>query len=1303
MVNFRILFFCSVRSLTQFAFAIAFWVISAHCTATRSEALPSAGIGAWNRYLGQSNVIECWNESELPARAQLTVRDNFGNQIAIESIPFSAHGSYHYILDAVAGADSYGTFAVAIQEGEAQLRCATLFYGIRGGSPQFSYSLPLLAETSGNLLGTFNSFHPTDPQGTILNWLAIYNPNPAPFSADVLVYGQAGNLEQTIEINALAGFARTDIALGHPAGRKVGLYQIRPRNGSQAYGSYLARFAVKNGAVGTAYSLLPIAGSGTLTTVGTSTMGGMQNWLEIGNAADETIGIEIQLKSQQGRVLATKEFELSPHAQQHVYVNDSLGAESIGKAEIYCTSENCRASAVLAQSLFYGISGGELRWAYGSQGLPLGAASGQALSYPLNTFFQAANWLKLTAQSANTVSLSSSAYDGAGRPLRLDAALPVSGTADIPFHALLGSNQAGYTSLAPTVSTVTSELIRVFPGLRPGEIQHINPIRSIGEYNRAFEMVRDGIPSPGRISGSFDAIERKTVEIGGQSVEKIVVRGWACRPGSAAPITITVQAGSRVLGSGTADMHRSNVALCPGMDFQAFSFELTVPSDLSLSGLELHAIATDELGILDLHHYQTTKILEPALLYSAFDNRFPKGIFFRSGLEFGTETDLRGDTGKWVADFSQLDGAFAKVLNEEVDTIDTPLFAGGLRKIAAQPGQLALLHFNAVGLLPTQPEARNFGPQDWLYLTGCDLAEPTGSTGLTFTLPEACFYTYRKCIKGPHTGEAQAPACIPDNLVAVERSATGTLDWSKFEYVIVSDVQLSSGAGPKTIVTVQRGQFGSSARTFPRGSYLAPLSGNGPWRKTSSQILWNYNFARASARTRVSQLLAAKFAPGGVLDGIDGITLDVSWWYRAGEFDANAQANIPGRRVDINSDNVADGGYAGSVNLYGQGTAQFRSELKQRLGPNKIVLADGGVSDSARDFNVINGTENEGFGNPDDDGFVTWSTAVNRLRYTQNRTTAPNFRYIVHKNVPGAAAARLVMAGATALDAAFAGVVNPRTEMFTQCNRQQWDANYNRNGLPVLDELVRGQDKERHWLGRPIEGLRRPALVSPVVNPPGVEDLRTLIVAGTGNPVTVVQGDAQTMIAPNTPGKEFTAVLPGLSAVSSKDIVLEFEIRSGGDLAGFEGAGDIPRVVTVSTTANVLPPRAPGVPNSKQQDGLFGSAWTKVVVYFRNDQTQDFQFGLRFEGGEPVFVRGMKLHHAADVLIRRFEHGVVVANPSYRPAQVDLGRIFPNAIFRRLRATLCQDTAYNDGRVQDGVLELAPKDGIFLIDVAGAT
>ena len=65
-------------------------------------------------------------------------------------------------------------------------------------------------------------------------------------------------------------------------------------------------------------------------------------------------------------------------------------------------------------------------------------------------------------------------------------------------------------------------------------------------------------------------------------------------------------------------------------------------------------------------------------------------------------------------------------------------------------------------------------------------------------------------------------------------------------------------------------------------------------------------------------------------------------------------------------------------------------------------------------------------------------------------------------------------------------------------------------------------------------------------------------------------------------------------------------------------------------------------------------------------------------------------------MVRVFEHGLVLANPSLAPYTFDLETISPGRRYQRLMATSRQDTTANNAAPVQSLLQLGELDALFL-------
>lgn len=89
---------------------------------------------------------------------------------------------------------------------------------------------------------------------------------------------------------------------------------------------------------------------------------------------------------------------------------------------------------------------------------------------------------------------------------------------------------------------------------------------------------------------------------------------------------------------------------------------------------------------------------------------------------------------------------------------------------------------------------------------------------------------------------------------------------------------------------------------------------------------------------------------------------------------------------------------------------------------------------------------------------------------------------------------------------------------------------------------------------------------------------------------------------------------------------------------------------------------------------------------------------MEMEGNEPLRISEIHVYAHPDAMYREFEDGVVLATPSPRPYEFNLGKLFPEQSFRRIEGSPNQDPETNDGSVvKSNKIKLQGKDSLFLI------
>jgi hypothetical protein len=102
------------------------------------------------------------------------------------------------------------------------------------------------------------------------------------------------------------------------------------------------------------------------------------------------------------------------------------------------------------------------------------------------------------------------------------------------------------------------------------------------------------------------------------------------------------------------------------------------------------------------------------------------------------------------------------------------------------------------------------------------------------------------------------------------------------------------------------------------------------------------------------------------------------------------------------------------------------------------------------------------------------------------------------------------------------------------------------------------------------------------------------------------------------------------------------------------------------------------------------------TLYFPNVGSDTVDLGFSVEGGERFIIESITAHAASDLMVREFERGLVLANPTPRSGSFDLSQIAPGKLYTRLQATSNQDVTTNDGSPVSGVVTLPARDALFL-------
>jgi hypothetical protein len=647
------------------------------------------------------------------------------------------------------------------------------------------------------------------------------------------------------------------------------------------------------------------------------------------------------------------------------------------------------------------------------------------------------------------------------------------------------------------------------------------------------------------------------------------------------------------------------------------------------------------------------------------NGNFPRAFFFRD-----METMVgRVDFPEFDKNCNRLMGIEGKAYPEAGTTINSANAISFYTSFKnAHPNQLVLLHFLGSSRSPDF-QINAFSPGHWVHYVGT-----TASTNIPLQPTDTDIPVGDVSMFSTSVGLGM----LKDDITLCAM-VSGKPDWTQCE-----QVKLISIDATKKIIRVQRGQYNTLPRAFSAGAYVAPMilevSG-----ADNGVRLWYYNFAsncpKDSNGQNCSDILAKdlgdRFAVGHDLASFDGIEFDVLQRF-APEINRS-----PRKGVDVDGDGVLDNGIFNQTNSFAAGTVAFFKSLRIAMG-NRLILSDGWSASNQRAFGIVNGVESEGWPNLFDLNVNDWSGGLNRMRFWKFKSaTSRKLNYALLKfNQDGtilssvaASTARLVFAGSVFTGSAITCSIEPDP--------------IGTSRIGIWDELVRGVDNKVGWLGKP----KGPAVHL-------AEKMPNFL---TGQKVTSLpflipknetssndQGDIKIIDNKSDNTKlTFQLVIPtqGADQVIHSDIYVKMIARAApyANQPVEEG-----RKFTVSVNGSTETP---------------SMCWLKDSNFtlnyaFRNITTPTVTLNFEIDSSEAMWIHDVEVYGSQDITYREFEHGLVVANPSYAPFTFNnnnsLSTLFPGIQFWRIKGSSNQDPETNNGALVSNPLILQSKDALFL-------
>jgi len=673
---------------------------------------------------------------------------------------------------------------------------------------------------------------------------------------------------------------------------------------------------------------------------------------------------------------------------------------------------------------------------------------------------------------------------------------------------------------------------------------------------------------------------------------------------------------------------------------------------------------------------------EPLERLRVFKEGYPRAFFFRASEGSAANRNISYE--QWETTFSRLMGIEGKVLDEEVPGRSARNINFFTRFKKAHPDQLVLLHYNGNARDPRYQTDRYFAGH-WVYYNGATiLADVPAENGET-EIRVADARLFRTGI-GRYRDKNE-------DIGLSTLDGGGRPNWHESE-----QVQLVSADVKRGTIRVKRGCYGTRPRAFLGGkAYAAAHVTEGPWGWRSN-LMWFYNYSTRcphDARRRTcaevhAEELAGRFAPDGKLAAFDGLEFDVL---------AHEHRGRGARGLDCDADGRADNGIFDGVSTYGVGVVAFCRDLRKRFGDDRLILADGMGLANQRAFRILNGIESEGWPHLRDWEIRDWSGGLNRHGFWAAQGREPVFNYVNHKftkagEKPGQRVKpdigwnihRLVFAAAVFTDAAVCYSFAPPGEQGER--------------FGIWDELKMGTANRVGWLGRPRGPAVRLAARKPDLlggHSKHVGD--ALLGRFQGTDVRFAR-DGQARLAPRQAVKvtsaqadqrDLTFRLTGIPC-DGPDLLVLVTAR-GAPMTGYPP--EVARLMWVG----IAPSGERATPAARRMTWL-GQETFQAGFYFSNVHGPQVDLEFTVEGGEPVWISAVTAHAGPDAVVREFDRGVVLANPSPRPYEFDLASLFPGRALRRLHGSSRQDPETNDGSAVRGDLTLGAKDALFLGDRA---
>jgi hypothetical protein len=662
-----------------------------------------------------------------------------------------------------------------------------------------------------------------------------------------------------------------------------------------------------------------------------------------------------------------------------------------------------------------------------------------------------------------------------------------------------------------------------------------------------------------------------------------------------------------------------------------------------------------------------------------FEKGFPKTLSFRD--EFIGE-----DKGYnfWETLHQPFNSITKKYLNEEKNV--PPLFAGWANKYAVRnPEKLMLLHLNGEGRSVNDENMHKlYFPGHWVYEEGTFLKDDINMFQKTISLQNAKYFSEKAYTKNGQFADGNK---LPHDLIIVELDANGNRLWYQCEFATIESVDYD-----KNEITIKRGQYKTISKNFSKkNTYVAPLAADF-W---GGNLMWYYNLSTSCPRDKNGNSAAdvflneikSWFGTGGLLEEFDGIGFDVNYFETDHE------------NWDCNNDGKAERGIIDGKNIWRLGDIEFLRGIRQALGDEFLITADGWRDEMQRAVGILNGMETEGLCRPGD-GYRQISRTINQHTYwNMHNNTKYKFSYITSKlqNPDDKKIAEQLHRMGIGIASCFEVAYAYPPDMY-------------------ISEAFGGDLIQSNWLGMPAGKIKYlHEVTNDLFEGAGLNFDNNFLKKFDFNGKDFKVKKGSLFVKGKNIDRYEKLILPGPElTIPEGDLIITFEAKA---IQGFYDLGDknlIPRKINIRIEG--LPEFPPEPLNSQRLyndlAGFMGTGgFTPQIFYFRNAGNVSNPLKLVFEADEQgeFVIRNLKVFNAPFAFAREFDKGLVLVNPSLQSVIFDLDKIIKkDTKFRRLKTvipekspltvSLEESASYNDGSevVNNSQVHVTSLNALFL-------